>query len=200
MPNLTIIATASSHKFDVLRAHIHYLFEHDIDYTEDVKKYTLIVNFFFYIYHLLHFRVAPEGVDLVLDCMAGDDCERGLALLKFNGKYIMYGTSSLLSWDVKNFFGLTKGMSNVCIELFNDKKKNFFFFLYFKWWQNDKISCLRLFQDSKSIHGFNLIQLLHRGSNETRRYLGDIMHKIFVLYKEGKIKPVVDSVFTFEDV
>ena len=38
VPNLTIIATASSHKFDVLRAHIHYLFEHDIDYTEDIKK------------------------------------------------------------------------------------------------------------------------------------------------------------------
>ncbi len=69
-----------------------------------------------------------------------------------------------------------------------------------KWWQNDKISCLRLFQDSKSIHGFNLVQLLFRGSNDTRRYLADIMHKIFILYKEGKIKPVVDSVFTFEDV
>jgi hypothetical protein len=25
----------------------------------------------------------------------------------------MYGTSSLLSWDVKNFFGITKGMTNV---------------------------------------------------------------------------------------
>lgn len=59
------------------------------------------------------FRMAPEGVDLVLDCMAGNDCERGLALLKFNGKYVMYGTSSVLSWDVKNLFGLTKGMSNV---------------------------------------------------------------------------------------
>ncbi|CAF1139874.1 unnamed protein product [Adineta ricciae] len=162
VPNLTIIATASSHKFDALRAHIHYLFEHDFDYVADVKK------------------IAPEGVDLVLDCMAGDDCERGLALLKFNGKYIMYGTSSLLSWDVKNLFGFTKGMST--------------------WWQNDKISCLRLFQDSKSIHGFNLLQLLLRGSNETRRYLADIMHKVFLLYREGKIKPVVDSVFTFEEV
>ncbi|CAF2831197.1 unnamed protein product [Rotaria sp. Silwood2] len=162
VPNLTIIATASPHKFEVLRAHIHYLFEHDMDYIEDVKK------------------IAPDGVDLVLDCMAGDDCERGLALLKFNGKYIMYGTSSLLSWSVKSFFGLTKGMSN--------------------WWQNDKISCLRLFQDSKSVHGFNLIQLLLRGSNDTRRYLADIMHKIFILYKEGKIKPVVDSVFTFDEV
>lgn len=38
VPNLTIIATASPHKFDVLRAHIHYLFEHDMDYTEDVRK------------------------------------------------------------------------------------------------------------------------------------------------------------------
>jgi NADPH:quinone reductase-like Zn-dependent oxidoreductase len=64
---------------------------------------------------LLHFfsRIAPEGVDLVLDCMAGDDCERGLALLKFNGKYVMYGTSSLLSWDAKNLFGIAKGMANV---------------------------------------------------------------------------------------
>ena len=67
-------------------------------------------------FHLLiiNCRIAPEGVDVVLDCMAGDDCERGLALLKFNGKYIMYGTSSLLSWDVKNLFGFTKGMSTVC--------------------------------------------------------------------------------------
>ncbi len=26
------------------------------------------------------------------------------------------------------------------------------------------------------------------------------MHKVFTLYKEGKIKPVIDSVFTFDDV
>ena len=38
VPNLTIMATASPHKFDVLRAHIHYLFEHGTDYTEDIKK------------------------------------------------------------------------------------------------------------------------------------------------------------------
>ncbi len=113
MPNLTIIATASPQKFDVLRAHIHYLFEHDIDYTEDIKKYIdkqklVYIEIFFDL-----FRITPDGIDLILDCMAGDDCERGLNLLKFNGKYVMYGTSSLLSWDVKNFFGITKGMTNV---------------------------------------------------------------------------------------
>lgn len=72
--------------------------------------------------------------------------------------------------------------------------------LCLQWWQNDKISCLRLFQESQSIHGFNLIQLIQRGSNQTRRHLADIMHKIFTLYREGKIKPVIDSVFTFEEV
>ena len=61
-------------------------------------------------------RISPDGVDLVLDCMGGDDCERGLNLLKFNGNYVMYGTSSLLSWDAKNLFGFTKGMTNVGIE------------------------------------------------------------------------------------
>ena len=60
-------------------------------------------------------RISPEGVDLILDCMAGDDCERGLGILKFNGKYVMYGTSSVLSWDVKNLFGITKGMTNVSL-------------------------------------------------------------------------------------
>lgn len=130
--------------------------------------------------------------------MAGEDCERGLNLLKFNGKYVMYGTSSLLSWDVKNLFGITKGMTNVRR---NDFDITIFANVFFiQWWQNDKISCLRLFQESKSIHGFNLIQLLQHGSNETRRYLSDIMHKIFVLYKEGKIKPVVDEVFVFDEV
>lgn len=120
VPNLTIIATASSHKFDVLRAHIHYLYEHDIDYTEDVKKYISLFKIFFIetCAYSSVCRVAPEGVDLILDCMGGDDCERGLALLKFNGKYIMYGTSSVLSWDVKNLFGLTKGMTNVSLICF----------------------------------------------------------------------------------
>ena len=74
-------------------------------------------------------RIAPEGVDLVLDCMGGDDCERGLALLKFNGKYIMYGTSSVLSWDAKNLFGLTKGMTNVSDRVFFSERFEFSFFL-----------------------------------------------------------------------
>ena len=36
-------------------------------------------------------RVSPEGVDLVLDCLCGEDTNRGISLLKPLGKYILYG-------------------------------------------------------------------------------------------------------------
>ena len=36
-------------------------------------------------------RLAPEGVDIVLDCMCGEDTNKGITLLKPMGKYILYG-------------------------------------------------------------------------------------------------------------
>lgn len=37
------------------------------------------------------FRVSPEGVDLFLDCVCGEECSRGYSLLKPMGKYILFG-------------------------------------------------------------------------------------------------------------
>lgn len=36
-------------------------------------------------------RVSPEGVDLFLDCVCGEECSRGYSLLKPMGKYILFG-------------------------------------------------------------------------------------------------------------
>lgn len=36
-------------------------------------------------------RVAPEGVDLVLDCLCGDDSNKGYNLLKPMGRYVLFG-------------------------------------------------------------------------------------------------------------
>ena len=36
-------------------------------------------------------RLSPEGVDIVLDCMCGEDANKGISLLKPMGKYILYG-------------------------------------------------------------------------------------------------------------
>jgi hypothetical protein len=36
-------------------------------------------------------RLSPEGVDIFLDCLCGEECNRGYSLLKPMGKYILYG-------------------------------------------------------------------------------------------------------------
>lgn len=36
-------------------------------------------------------RLYPDGIDIVLDCLCGEECNRGYSLLKPMGKYILYG-------------------------------------------------------------------------------------------------------------
>lgn len=50
----------------------------------------------FYLCHSLSlsvgcFRISPEGVDIVLDCLCGENTGKGLSLLKPLGIYILYG-------------------------------------------------------------------------------------------------------------
>lgn len=59
------------------------------------------------------------------------------------------------------------------------------------------MSPLRLFEDSKTISGFNLRNLLFKGQHN---YVRDLVNKVFKLYEEGKIKPTIDSTWAFEDV
>ena len=40
------------------------------------------------------FRISAEGVDIVLDCLCGDNTGKGLSLLKPLGTYILYGECS----------------------------------------------------------------------------------------------------------
>ena len=46
-----------------------------------------------------NYRLAPEGVDLVLDCLCGDDSNKGYNLLKPMGRYVLYGRSCLVLPD-----------------------------------------------------------------------------------------------------
>lgn len=67
-----------------------------------------------------------------------------------------------------------------------------------KWWQVDKISPLKLFDDSKTLMGFNLRRVLfHQNQSE---YVANIFDKVIGLWKDGKVKPVIDSTWAFEDV
>lgn len=65
-----------------------------------------IVNFFVS-------RISPEGVDIILDCLCGDDCNRGYGLLKPMGKYILFGSSNVVTGETKSFFSVARSVRNL---------------------------------------------------------------------------------------
>lgn len=68
----------------------------------------------------------------------------------------------------------------------------------FQWWQVDKVSPIKLFDENKTLSGLNLRHLLYQQNGAP--YAKRIMESVFDLWKEGKIKPVVDSTWALEDV
>jgi NADPH:quinone reductase-like Zn-dependent oxidoreductase len=157
--NVTLIGTASKHKHEAIKknANVDHILDHSNDYVQEIKK------------------ISPDGVDLVLDCLCGDDANKGYNLLKPMGRYILYGTSCVVAGETKSFLSFAKS-----------------------WWQVDKISPMKLFDENKSMSGFNLRQLLyHQGRDD---YVRDIVEKVYKLYSEGQIKPTIDSSWAFEDI
>lgn len=93
-------------------------------------------------------------------------------------KIIFIGTAKNLEGESKNFFTIAKN-----------------------WWQVDKISPLKLYEDNVTISGFNLYNFLYNNNvTNSRRYILDVFGKLFALYREGKIKPVIDSIHSFDNV
>lgn len=124
-------------------------------------------------------KICPEGIDLVLDCLCGEHTNKGISITKPLGKYILYGTSKNLgAGESKNYFSIAKN-----------------------WLAVDKVSPLKLYDECRSLSGFNLHNFLF--SNQmynSRRYILEIFAKLFKLYHEGSIKPVIDSLHSFDDI
>ncbi|ELT93748.1 hypothetical protein CAPTEDRAFT_162708 [Capitella teleta] len=153
----TLFGTASANKHEAIKAKLTHLYDHSADYVQEIKK------------------ESPEGVDIVLDCLCGEDTNRGISILKPLGKYILYGSSNVVTGETKSFFSFAKS-----------------------WWQVDKISPIKLYDENKCISGFNLRQLLFKQNQSS--CIKRVVEKLFSLYNEGKIKPVIDSTWAFEDV
>jgi len=120
-------------------------------------------------------KISPEGVDVVLDCMCGEDCNRGYGLLKPMGKYLLYGSANVVTGETKSFFSVARS-----------------------WWQVDKVSPIKLFDENKSFSGFNLRHLMYQQNGAD--YVRSAMNDVFKMFIDGKIKPKIDSTWAFEDV
>nr|KAG5707468.1 hypothetical protein BaRGS_011972 [Batillaria attramentaria] len=163
--NVTIFGTASSHKHDAIKSRVTHLFEHNADYVQEIRK------------------VSSDGVDIVLDCLCGEDTNRGIGLLKPMGKYLLYGSSNIVTGETKSFFSFAKSLhipDNIV------------------WWQVDKVNPIKLFDDNKVVGGFQLRRLLFRQGQHG--YVRNVVNTLFDLYRQGKIKPVIDSTWAFEDL
>ena len=66
-----------------------------------------------------------------------------------------------------------------------------------QWWQVDKISPIKLYDENKCIAGFQLRHLVFKQGQH--QYVKGVVEKLFTLYNEGKIRPVIDSAWALED-
>ncbi|XP_034046972.1 synaptic vesicle membrane protein VAT-1 homolog [Thalassophryne amazonica] len=117
-------------------------------------------------------KISPKGLDIVLDPLGGSDTHKAYNLLKPMGKLITYGTANMLAGQKKNLIAVAKN-----------------------WYHQFSIHTLSLIQGNKSVCGFHLGYL----DGETE-LISQAMSTILDLYKQGKVKPHIDSTWHFEQV
>ncbi|XP_041829542.1 synaptic vesicle membrane protein VAT-1 homolog [Melanotaenia boesemani] len=116
-------------------------------------------------------KISPKGVDIVLDPLGGSDTQKGFNLLRPLGMLIVFGAANCVTGQKKNLLAVAK-----------------------TWYNQFSLNTLKLMQTNKAISGFHLGHM----SDET--LLVDTMSKLLELYKQGKIKPRIDSCYHFEEV
>lgn len=117
-------------------------------------------------------KISPKGMDIILDPLGGSDTHKAYNLLKPMGKLITYGAANMLAGQKKNLIAVAKN-----------------------WYHQFSIHTLSLIQGNKSVCGFHLGYL----DGETE-LITQAMSTILDLYKEGKIKPRIDSTWHLEQV
>ncbi|XP_028843202.1 synaptic vesicle membrane protein VAT-1 homolog [Denticeps clupeoides] len=117
-------------------------------------------------------KISPKGLDIVLDPLGGSDTHKGYNLLKPMGRLISYGAANMLSGQKKNLIAVAK-----------------------TWYHQFSVHSLSLIQGNRGVCGFHLGYL----DSETE-LIAQAMEVILQLYRQGKIKPRIDSTYHLEQV
>uniref|UniRef100_A0A3Q4BYD9 Enoyl reductase (ER) domain-containing protein n=1 Tax=Mola mola TaxID=94237 RepID=A0A3Q4BYD9_MOLML len=117
-------------------------------------------------------KISPKGLDIILDPLGGSDTHKAYNLLKPMGKLVTYGAANMVAGQKKNLLAVAKN-----------------------WYHQFSIHTLSLIQGNKSVCGFHLGYL----DGETE-LITQAMNAILDLYKEGKVKPHIDSTWHLEQV
>lgn len=152
---LVIFGTAGAAKQDTLR---QIGVDHPIDYTrqdfvEEVR------------------RVAPEGIEMVMDPIGGKSFSRSYQCLGSCGRLVVYGFSAAAGPDGKR--SVLRGGKAIL--------------------QTPRFHPMKLMHDNRAVIGVHLGRMESRGA-----LLKTQLTEIFRLYAAGKVKPVIGKVFPLE--
>ncbi|XP_049614390.1 synaptic vesicle membrane protein VAT-1 homolog isoform X2 [Syngnathus scovelli] len=115
-------------------------------------------------------KISPKGVDIVLDPLGGADTQKGFGLLKAFGSLVIFGAANCVTGQKRSLMALVK-----------------------VWYNQLSFNALKLMQTNKAVCGFHLSYL----DDEN---ISACMTSLLQLYAEGKLKPIIDSRFHFEEV
>lgn len=114
-----------------------------------------------------------RGVDIALDAQGGASLKKSFRVLAPTGRLFAFGAASLSPDGRRDVFSLLKGVLQMpLIDLFP----------------------FNLMNDNRGIFGVNMGHLW----GESKMLLGQL-NQLLALYREGAIKPVIDSTFSFDD-
>lgn len=158
VPNVTIFGTASANKHETIKEWgVDYPIDYTTgDYVEQIKK------------------ISPEGVDIVLDPLNGENSIKGFDLLTPLGRIVHYGSASVT--------GESRSLTN----------------MFKAWWKCLSINALEIISENKSISGYHLGILL-QNPNFLKTANSDV-NRLLNLYLEKKIKVQVDSTYGYSKV
>ncbi|GBM52728.1 Synaptic vesicle membrane protein VAT-1 [Araneus ventricosus] len=155
--NVTIFGTASSSKHQLIKENgvTHAIDYQNSDFVDDVLK------------------IAPRGVDIILDCLSGNDFVRAQKCLKSMGRIVHIGISSMISGEKKSILRALK-----------------------VWWQTKNVSIVEMITKNHAVCGLSISNLFEDDPDMFKASLDKVMN----LYEEGKIKPRIDSIWSFDEV
>ena len=109
-----------------------------------------------------------KGVDVVLDALGGNDWRKGYRLLRPAGRLVAFGFSNMLSGNTRSIWRMIRQI--VAVPLFTP---------------------IGLMDKNRIVAGVNL------GHLWDDPFLPIAMNKLLIMYREGQIKPHIDSSFPF---
>jgi NADPH:quinone reductase-like Zn-dependent oxidoreductase len=159
--NVTIFGTASASKHPIIKEMgctypIDYRTQ---DYVAEIRK------------------ISPNGVDIIMDPLNGEDSVRGYNLLKPLGKIIYFGAANVAA----------SGENRSLLAAFKT------------WYRCFATNSLSIVSNNKSIAGYHLGYLL-KDSGETRDIALSAVNELFRLYNEGAIKPQLDNIYPYSKI